>query len=80
MSTDRPGPEPEPADPTSEPGDADLAGEPTTGSGPGRTYDDETPAAEVEATRGGADAGDADTERATGMAGLDMADPGRHQV
>ena len=52
MSTDGFTPEPEPGDLTSEPIEADLADDPTTDRPPsGRTYDDETPAADVDAIR-----------------------------
>jgi hypothetical protein len=74
MSTDGLTPEPDPGDLTSEPIEADLAaGDPTTEPAPsGRTYDDETPAADLEAIR--------DAQGATGLPGLDAADPGRHHV
>lgn len=80
MSTDGVKPEPDPSDITSEPIEDDLAGDPTAERGPsGRTYDDETPAAEVE-SRGGGVPDEVDDPGATGLAGLDIADPGRHQV
>ena len=73
MSTDDRTPEPEPGDLTSEPIEADPAGDPTTDRAPsGRTYDDETPAADLEAI--------GDTQGGTGLPGLDEADPGRHHV
>jgi hypothetical protein len=73
MSTDALTPEPEPGDLTSEPVEADLAGDPTTDRAPsGRTYDDGTPAADLEAIQ--------DAQGGTGLPGLDAADPGRHHV
>ena len=80
MTTDRVTPEPEPGDVTPEPVDSDVVGDPTIERPrQGRTYDDETPAAELEATDGG-DAGELDTPGATGLSGLDTIDPGRHHV
>jgi hypothetical protein len=73
MSTDGRTPEPEPGDLTSEPVDGDLVGDPTSDRPPsGRTYDDETPAADLEEVQ--------DTSGGTGLPGLDAADPGRHHV
>ena len=73
MSTDGLIPEPEPSHLTSEPIEADPAGDPTTDRAPsGRSYDDETTAADLEAVR--------DAQGGTGLPGLDAADRGRHQV
>jgi hypothetical protein len=52
MSTERFNPEP--TDFTPAPGDADLAADPSTGTGPGgQPLDDDAPAGDVDATAGG---------------------------
>jgi hypothetical protein len=81
MSTDRVDPQPEPGELTSEPIGGDLADDPTTERAPsGRTYDDETPAADLDTRRVGVDPDDVQTNTATGLTGLDTPDPGRHHV
>jgi hypothetical protein len=73
MTTDGFTPESGPGDLTSEPIEADLADDPTTDRPPsGRTYDDETPAADLDAIR--------EAEGGPGLSGLDEADPTRHHV
>jgi hypothetical protein len=59
MSTDRFNPEP--TDFTPQPGDADLAADPTTGAGPGGSpLGDDAPAGDVDATAAGDSRADAD--------------------
>lgn len=74
MSTDRFNPEPTTFTP--QPGDADLAADPTTGTGPGGLPlgDDDTPAGNVNATA----AGDAPPDGPDGDTGQGLADPQRH--